>query len=250
MDIDLSGQILGLPIDISGHLSNPPIWNNAILAAALSAILVFIANLYINHRQNRRETRSKQLQIINQLMGRRSEILDILMSLIQTTLNTEFYGLLRTSYKANDTREGKIIDDEYFRLRQFGDSLIVDASKSAARLNESLSAIQYFFPNIRNINQRIRDISNNQNHLKDILHERTIQLKTDYISSLSSIANPNADQLMQVRDTLIPQASSDLFDWIIKNIIAPVDEISSDADFETRNRPFDERILHRRDGTR
>ena len=35
---------------IIGQISDPPIWNNAVLAAALSALLVSLANLYLDDK--------------------------------------------------------------------------------------------------------------------------------------------------------------------------------------------------------
>jgi hypothetical protein len=139
VDLNLTGQIWGMPIDFSGQISNPPIWNNAIIAAALSAILVSLANIYLNCRQNRQETKRSQLQIISQLEGRKNELLDLHMTLIQITLDCGLHRALRSLYRPDDNEEARVINDEYFRLRGLGDSLIVEISKSTARLSETLS---------------------------------------------------------------------------------------------------------------
>jgi hypothetical protein len=48
------GQILGMPFNLIGQMSDPPFWNSAILAAALSALLVSLANLYLEGKKNKK----------------------------------------------------------------------------------------------------------------------------------------------------------------------------------------------------
>jgi len=76
MELDLIGQIWGMPFDLIGQISDPPFWNSAILAAAISAGLVSIANLLLDRRRNGQEKKRRQLQVYTQLKGRKMEIKD------------------------------------------------------------------------------------------------------------------------------------------------------------------------------
>lgn len=136
MDLDLTGQFLSMPFNLIGKLSDPPFWNSAILASALSAGVVSIVNLLLDHRKNRQEKMRKQLQAITQLEGRKTELLDLHMSLIQKKLDCERFKIQRYRLRPDDAEEKQIINLEYSRAMEFADSRIVDVTKSVGLLSE------------------------------------------------------------------------------------------------------------------
>jgi len=231
MDINLTVQFLGMPLNLIGQISDPPIWNNAVFAAALSAFLVSIANLYLNRRQNNQETKRKQSQIVSQLEGRKSEILDLFMILIQTSLNYKYIEIQRSLFAPNSPEESRVINEEYFRLRQIGDSLIVDVAKSSGRLNETLSMVQYIFPNMMKVNERIRNIAQMQQHLKIVMDMRLDHLATESRSRMIPLIGEKLEAQLfdNWQEELVTRESEELFNWIIMNIIAPIDDISRDS---------------------
>jgi hypothetical protein len=57
-------------------MSDPPFWNSAVLAAALSAFLVSLANLYLDDRRNKKDIYQRQQQAYSELTGRNDIIAD------------------------------------------------------------------------------------------------------------------------------------------------------------------------------
>lgn len=218
MDVDIMGRILGMPFDLIGRMSDPPFWNSAILAAALSAGLVSIANLVLDRRRTGKEKTRRQLQVITQLKGRKMEIKDLYMTLMQTTLNQVFTNVIRTNFTPNRNDEARVLNQENFRLRQLGDNLIVEVSKSTGRLIETLSAVQYLFPNVIEIDKKINNIIQMQQSLVHEFERKLLnQFNEDIISEMGTLAQKGgvsgvtSEQINRLQNALVDGASDEIF---------------------------------------
>jgi hypothetical protein len=74
MDINLNGSFWGWPVNLAGQISDPSIWNNAVLAAALSALLVSLANLLLDRRRYNKIVNQRRQQVYIMLRGRNAVI--------------------------------------------------------------------------------------------------------------------------------------------------------------------------------
>lgn len=168
--------------------------------------------------------------------------------LTQTTLNQVFTNIIRENLRPNREDEAGVINQENFRLRQLGDSLIVDVSKSTGRFIETLSEIQYLFPNVIEINKKINNIIQMQQSLVDVFERGIlIQFNEDIIREISTpvqIGGITSEQINQLRNTSVNRASDEIFNWIITNIIVSVENIENDLLSEFVEKTYHQKLLN------
>jgi len=145
MDVDIMGQILGMPFNLIGQMSDPPFWNSAIFAAALSALLVSVANLILEDKKNKKVIYQRQQQAYSELRGRNDIIADIY----------ESYAIAFTTFSVAEAIQNKIgipCDPLFYKNRERMmcrvDQLTIDQIPiQYGKLVETLSLIPLIFEN-------------------------------------------------------------------------------------------------------
>lgn len=188
MDINLIGQIGGIPFDLIGQTSDTPWWSNAVLAAFLSAVLVSFANLWIDSKRNRNIVNQRRQQIYSMLKARNSVI-------------AEFYESYATAFikfniqRAIRNRTGRPSDPLYYadneRQMKRGDEFSKDVDIEYGKLLEILSLIPLVFSNkeqsISNVETLNREFINTK--VQNLLNKYRPHIVEERISQLNPPIN-------------------------------------------------------------
>lgn len=212
------------------------------VALAFITFLAIIVTLYNTHliqkqanimnEQLKDSKRRDQLQAITQLRGRREEIEDMYMSNVQAMLECQRLKIILKKIMAAKIEtptlfadEQKVIEDEYYRKRDFSDKMIIEVTKSSEHLFESISLIQYLFVDKK---EKVNEIIKNHHKLKDKLTETSLVLgkdldKLEFLNKYQYdlLANPKTDEIEQ-----------EIYKWIVDNIIKKLNELLEEIEFE------------------
>lgn len=206
-------------------------YSTAILCIVTAISVIFVAyQAFLIRKQSEQETKRKQLQAITQLEGRKTELLDLHMSLIQKKLDCERFKIQRYRWRPNAEDEKYIINLEYSREMEFADNRIVDVTKSFGLLVETLSAIQYLFGNVPEIESKIKNIIQNEYFFKNIIEERIKKFNIDVNIEMDKFITTKVSgkQLQDLIDNNINKATRELSSWIIINFINLIDSLSKE----------------------
>jgi hypothetical protein len=117
-------------------------WNNAVLAAALSAILVSVANSYQNDKKNKIITKQRQQQACSQLKAKNNIIEEVYKSYAEALFESKLEVSIRSVV---GVPKDPIILKEADRWIRRVDKLSLDINIYYGNLLETLSIIQLIF---------------------------------------------------------------------------------------------------------
>lgn len=239
MHANLTGQLWGMPFNIIGDMSDPPFWNSAILAAALSAILVTIANLWLDHRRNRKVINQRRQQTYSMLKGRNAVVADFYESYATSFIKFHIQRAIRhrTGVPAPDPLYYNDNERQMKRVDEY--STYVD--EEYGKLVEIISFIPLIFSNkskliddVEMMNQKFID-DEVKNILKKyrpkIIEERInqldppIKIPQGVIPSLHILDPSQTQQQIDMENALMADIEKEIKAKIKTNIQDPVDAL-------------------------
>ena len=236
MDVNLTGQFWGMGSSLAGQLTQP--WYatySSVIAAALSAFLVFIIT-FIFHRRDRRNTiNQRRQQAYSELRGGNDLIAEFYQSYAEAFL---IFHIQRAIRARTGIPFEPLIIYQNERWMNRCDEYSKDVDIQYGRLLETLSLISFIFDNTGPLIHNVENL--NRSFIRDTIRDLEsryrlrvsikVALLSPPIPSLgipigSLLSPPDTERYLILENGIIKEITDDIRSEIGRHIREPVEKL-------------------------